>query len=93
MKKAQLMFTTEAISDVLLGRQNRQNPNIKVTGFELRSDGLVIIDLEGDGLPDECQDENTHTRLVITKDIVMVDNKPLQIITHNIVATNKKESK
>lgn len=89
MKKAQILCSTEAITDILLGQHIRQNLNIKVTGFEFRSDGLIAIDLKGDDLPDECEDENTHTRLIISKEIIMVDDKPLQIITHTIATTKK----
>lgn len=86
MKKAQIICSTEAVVDILLGRQLGQNSKISMTGFAFRSDGHIIIDLEGDDLPDDCENEDTNARIVISKEVIVVDGKPLQIITHSILA-------
>lgn len=92
MKKAQILFDVEVMADILLGQHLRQNLNIKVTGFKVRSDGLVAMDLEGDGLPDKCNDENTYTRLRLNREVVMTDNGPQPVITHTILTTYKEKT-
>ena len=66
MKNGYLMMPPESIRDILLSN-NKEHWDIEITKMSI-VDGYLRLDLEGDSLPDYCEEDNQRVRLRISKE-------------------------